>query len=69
MTIDINKANSKQQGVGLRILGSIIIFLAIMNLLFFIRGGLSIKNFYIVMLFIGVIMLIAGSWRNRIHSR
>ena len=69
MTTDINKVNSKQRGVGLRILGSILIFLAIMNLLFFIRGGLLIKDFYIVMLFIGVILLVVGSWRNRICSR
>lgn len=57
-----------KRAVGLRVFGSILFFLGVVNIMFSLKAGIEIQGFYILMIAAGIILFAAGSWRNRTGS-
>lgn len=59
-----------KRAVGLRVFGSILVFLGMLNIMFSLKAGIEIQGFYIIMMAAGAILFAIGLWRNRdTHSQ
>ena len=54
-----------KRGVGLKAFGSILFFLGILNIMFSLKAGIEIQEFYIFLMAAGAIFFILGLWRSR----
>lgn len=48
--------------VGLKIFGSVLFFLGMINIMFSMKAGLRVQNFYIFLIVAGIVVFIIGSW-------
>ncbi|MBI3754234.1 MAG: hypothetical protein HY266_09400 [Deltaproteobacteria bacterium] len=55
-----------KRGVGLRVFGSVLFFLGMINIMFSLKAGIEISEFYIYMMGGGIIFFAIGLWRNRV---
>lgn len=59
-----------KRAVGLRVFGSILVFLGMLNIMFSLKAGIEVQVFYIIMIAAGTILFVIGLWRNRnTHSQ
>ena len=56
---------NQKRGVGLRVFGSILILLGIINIIFSLKAGIEIQGFYILLIAAGTVLFIIGLRRNK----
>ena len=65
---NINQKSSTEftpkRWVGLKVFGSILILLGTINIIFFLKMGIEIQGFYILLCAAGAVLFIISLWRN-----
>jgi hypothetical protein len=54
-----------KRGVGLRVFGSVLFFLGVINIMFSFKAGIGVPGFYIFLIAAGAVLFATGAWKNR----
>ncbi|MBI5893553.1 MAG: hypothetical protein HZB79_07880 [Deltaproteobacteria bacterium] len=57
--------HSPKKKIGLKVFGSVLFFLGMLNIMFFTKAGIELPKFYIFLIFAGIIMFALGSLGDR----